>query len=52
MSVVGALKFNINTFLNSQGFQQFKANFPSVLPVTSLNLWLKLIDCFKLALNC
>lgn len=26
MSVVGALKFNINTFLNSQGFQQFKAN--------------------------
>jgi hypothetical protein len=26
MSIVGALKFNINTFLNSQGFQQFKAN--------------------------
>ena len=26
MSVVGALKFNINTFLNSTGFQQFKAN--------------------------
>ena len=26
MSVIGALKFNIDTFLNSQGFQQFKAN--------------------------
>jgi len=26
MSVVGALKFNIDTFLNSKGFQQFKAN--------------------------
>lgn len=26
MSTVGALKFNIDTFLNSKGFQQFKAN--------------------------
>ena len=26
MSVISALKFNINTFLNSTGFQQFKAN--------------------------
>lgn len=26
MSVESVLKFNINTFLNSQGFQQFKAN--------------------------
>lgn len=26
MSVVGALKFNIDTFLNSTGFKQFKAN--------------------------
>lgn len=26
MSVASVLKFNINTFLNSQGFQQFKSN--------------------------
>ena len=26
MSVIGALKFNIDTFLNSTGFKQFKAN--------------------------
>lgn len=26
MSVTSVLKFNINTFLNSQGFQQFKSN--------------------------
>ena len=26
MSVISTLKFNINTFLNSTGFQQFKAN--------------------------
>ena len=30
MSVASVLKFNINTFLNSQGFQQFKSNFKAV----------------------
>lgn len=34
MSVASVLKFNINTFLNSQGFQQFKSNLKQSMSLT------------------